>query len=246
MKPSLSVLILVQNRADRISRLLACASTFADEVVLVDGGSTDNTPEVAARFPKVRLVSRTFDGNFAKQRNFAINQARGEWVFFIDSDELPGPNLVRILPWLMASRFTSFKVPTYWLVREDPTEYVESSLHYPDRHLRLFRRDSELRFDESQAIHEIIPKEKRGALFPLNFAHLLHYSFIWMDRAAREAKVKRYDELRPGVMRINQMYLYEDMPHVVKPCRESWRGTEPVFRSGDALRERIRLYLPRL
>jgi glycosyltransferase involved in cell wall biosynthesis len=246
MSASLSVLILTQNQATRLPRLLGCASTFADEVILVDGGSTDGTAEVATHFPKVRLASRPFDGNFAMQRNYALDQARGDWVFFLDTDELPGPNLVHLLPCLLQSRFTCFKIPRYWLVREDPAEYIESDLHYPDRQLRLFRRAPEFRYDVAQSVHETIPKSARGALFPLNYAHLLHYQFLWEDRKAREAKVKRYEELRPGVMRTNRMYLYEDTPHVVKPCRESWRGTQPVSHPGDLLRERIRMFLPRL
>jgi glycosyltransferase involved in cell wall biosynthesis len=246
MSFSLSVLILTQNQAHRLPRLLSCASTFADEVILVDGGSTDETVAVAARFPKARMVSRPFDENFARQRNFALDQARGDWIFFLDTDELPGPNLVNLLPDLLRSRFTCFKIPRYWLVRENPAEYIKSELHYPDRQLRLFRRLPEFRYDETHPVHETIPREARGSLFSLKFSHLLHFHFLWDDRAAREAKVRHYEELRPGQMRTNQMYLYEDIPHQVRPCRESWRGEEAIATSGDLLRERLRMWLPRV
>lgn len=246
MGQTLSVLILTQNQATRLPRLLACAASFADEVILVDGGSTDRTAEESARFPKVRLVRRAFDGNFARQRNFALDQACGDWVFFLDTDELPGPNLIALMPRLLRSHFTSFKIPRYWLVGESPATYVHSELHYPDRQLRLFRRTPELRYDEAQPVHETIPKAARGALFPLKYAHLLHYQFVWESREAREARVKRYEELRPGVMRTNRMYLYEDLPHRVLPCRESWQGEAAVFRRSDLLKERVRMKLPRL
>jgi len=243
---TLSVLLLTQNQAARLPRLLTCVSGFANEVVIVDGGSTDDTAEVAGRFPKVRRAQRDFDGNFAAQRNFALDHAQGDWVLFLDTDELPGPNLVELLPTLMRSRFTSFKIPRYWLVDEDPAEYVDSELHYPDRQMRLFRRLPELRYDEAQPVHETIPKQARGELFPLKFAHLLHYQFLWEDRSARETRVKRYEELRPGVMRTNRMYLYEDIPHQVRPCREYWQSNKPIITSGDQLREKLRMKLPRL
>ncbi|MCW8133896.1 MAG: glycosyltransferase family 2 protein, partial [Planctomycetota bacterium] len=178
----LSVCIIGQNVAGRIAPLLEQAASLAGEIVFVDGGSTDGTVDLVRRQPKAKLVARAFDGNFAKQKNAALAQARGDWILFLDTDELAGPGLIRLLPHLLASRFTGFNLPRYWLAQDDPPRYVDSEKHYPDRQLRLFRNRPELRYDESRPVHEAIPREARGQVLGLRSGHILHYCFLWEDR----------------------------------------------------------------
>lgn len=240
-KPRLSVCIIGQDVAARIQPLLEQASSIADEIVFVDGGSKDGTPELLAKYPKARLVTRAFDGNFAKQKNFALNHARGEWILFLDTDEMVGPNFIRLLPALMASRYTGFNIPRYWLASNDPPRYVDSEKHYPDRQLRLFRNRPELRYDESRPVHEAIPRESRGEVLGLRGAHILHYCFLWEDRAARERKVKRYMESNTSP--INNVYLYEEYPHRLRACREGFVHGQTFGGSAlDYWIDRIRLW----
>ncbi len=80
----LSAVIITCNEEKRIA---SCLDTlqFADEVIVVDSGSHDRTPEIA-RKAEARVFTRLLD-NFAAQRNYAMSLAEGKWVLFIDADE---------------------------------------------------------------------------------------------------------------------------------------------------------------
>ena len=81
---SLSIVIIARDEERMIERAIASAM-FADEVLVIDGGSTDATVEIAER-AGVRVVERPF-GDFARQRNRGLDEATGEWVLFLDADE---------------------------------------------------------------------------------------------------------------------------------------------------------------
>jgi glycosyltransferase involved in cell wall biosynthesis len=89
--PSISILCIVLNEEQNLPRLLE-RSGWADEVVVVDGGSRDATRELARSFG-ARVYQRPFD-NFARQQNFALSLARGDWVLSLDADERPTPGMI--------------------------------------------------------------------------------------------------------------------------------------------------------
>lgn len=89
--PTITVLCIVLNEEHNLPGLLARVG-WADEVVVVDGGSHDATLAVARRFG-ARVYQRPFD-NFARQQNFALSRARCQWVLSLDADERPTPEMV--------------------------------------------------------------------------------------------------------------------------------------------------------
>lgn len=239
----LTVGILCQNNAEVLPRLLSQVSPIAEEVLLIDGGSTDETPEIASTFPNVRLISRPFDGNFAKQRNFGMEHLRSKWMLFVDSDELLGPNLISILPEALASPFHCVRIPRYWLAQEYPPLYVEAPKLYPNRQTRLIRNRPEMRFDEERPVHERIRRENRGPRLTLKYCHILHYCFAWKSREDRKKKREFYKSIDRDSVDLNRVYFYEDIPHVLRPCRESWYGDSPrVENQLDPLRERLQIW----
>ncbi len=90
-----SAVIIAQDEADCVGPTVRACLTFADEVLLVDGGSRDGT-EQRAREAGARVVSHAWPG-YAKQRNFAAAQAAHDWVVFIDADEVVGRELAESL-----------------------------------------------------------------------------------------------------------------------------------------------------
>lgn len=80
----LSVVVIAKNEEDRIEACLKSCS-FADEIVLLDSGSTDKTIEIAKRL-KARIVN-VKPGDFADIRNKGMSEAKGEWVLYVDADE---------------------------------------------------------------------------------------------------------------------------------------------------------------
>lgn len=93
-QPGVAALVIAQDAADIIARCVDSLS-FADEVVVVDGGSVDETVAVA-RAHGARVVENTWPG-YAEQRRFALAQVSRDWVFVCDADEEVTPELARAL-----------------------------------------------------------------------------------------------------------------------------------------------------
>jgi glycosyltransferase involved in cell wall biosynthesis len=86
-----SGLVHVKNEEARLAACLESLS-WCDEILVVDSFSTDRTEEIARSFPNVRFVAHEYHGA-AAQKNWAIPQCRGEWVFILDADERCPPAL---------------------------------------------------------------------------------------------------------------------------------------------------------
>ena len=108
--PTLSIGIIAMNEAHRIRACLESAS-FADQVVLVDGGSTDATREIATALGAEVHVHSDWKG-FAEQRNRLLAHTRGDYVFFLDADEVIGPELRADL-----LRVVHARTPSVWEIQ---------------------------------------------------------------------------------------------------------------------------------
>ena len=80
-----SAVILTHNSAETLKTTLRSVS-FCDEIVVIDDDSTDDTITIAERH-KAKVYKRSLHEDFARQRNFGVSKARGEWVLFVDHDE---------------------------------------------------------------------------------------------------------------------------------------------------------------
>jgi glycosyltransferase involved in cell wall biosynthesis len=87
IKPvTISASLIVRNESLVLERCLSSLSGAVDETVVVDTGSTDATPEIAARFG-ARIIHYEWHGDFAAARNFGIAAATCDWILIIDADE---------------------------------------------------------------------------------------------------------------------------------------------------------------
>jgi len=133
----LTACVITLNEADRIAACLDSLA-FCDEVVVVDSGSTDGTREIAAAHG-ARVIEHAFEG-FRAQKDFAVGQARHEWVLCLDADERVTPTLRASIE---AARDAGF-VGTAGCRFARSTKYFGAFLRhgnaYPDRVLRLFDR----------------------------------------------------------------------------------------------------------
>jgi len=82
--PTLSVIMPTYNEEAYVEAALRSVQ-FADEIIVVDSFSTDKTTEIAKKFT-TKILEREFD-NFSNQKNFALEQATGDWILFLDADE---------------------------------------------------------------------------------------------------------------------------------------------------------------
>jgi glycosyltransferase involved in cell wall biosynthesis len=86
MGSSISVVILVRNHRQHIAPCLQTVA-WADEIILINDGSSDGTLDIARRFDNVRIFDRALGQNWSAQMNYGIDQASGEWVLQLDVDE---------------------------------------------------------------------------------------------------------------------------------------------------------------
>jgi len=91
MTPRLSAVVITRNESVRIDDCLRSARLIADEIVVVDSGSSDDTV-VRARKLADKVLARPFD-DYASQKNFAVAQASGDWILSLDADERVTPAL---------------------------------------------------------------------------------------------------------------------------------------------------------
>lgn len=88
-----SLVILTKNEERNIKDCLKSVS-WADELIVIDDYSIDRTVEIAKKLG-AKVFQHRLNNNFAQQRNFGLNRAKGEWVFFLDADERATPALAR-------------------------------------------------------------------------------------------------------------------------------------------------------
>lgn len=148
--PRLSVILIAKNEAANIGACLDSVA-FADErIVVVDGSNDDGTAAIAAG-RGARVIEHKFEG-FGAQKNFALSQAAGDWVFSIDADERVTPVLAaEIARAIGETKADAYEVPRLSSFCGRPMRH---SGWYPDYVLRLFKRGS-ARFSDD-LVHERI------------------------------------------------------------------------------------------
>jgi glycosyltransferase involved in cell wall biosynthesis len=165
----LSIIIITHNEAHNIEGCLRSVA-FADEVVVVDSGSTDATVEIAKKLGAIVHGTSDWPG-FGPQKNRALDLARSPWVLSVDADERVPPELAEmIMKMIKAAPCDAFEIPR---LTQFCGQWIRHCGWTPDYVLRLFRRDV-ARFSDD-LVHERVLLA-RGQVGRLNFP-LLHYSY---------------------------------------------------------------------
>ncbi|PMS08922.1 glycosyltransferase family 2 protein, partial [Trinickia caryophylli] len=175
--PTLGVAIIAFNSAARLAQCLE-AVAFADEVVLVDGGSHDATVAIA-RAHGARVIEAPDWPGFGPQKNRALAALSTDWVLSIDTDEVVTPELARAIVEAIGSAHANI----YALDRLSSFcgTWVRHSGWYPDWVPRLFRRDA-ARFSDD-LVHERLVFEGPAARLA---GKLLHYSYEDFETVLRK------------------------------------------------------------
>jgi glycosyltransferase involved in cell wall biosynthesis len=186
--PALSATIITHNEGANIARVIRSLSC-ADEIVVIDSNSTDDTREIAARLG-ARVISHAFE-SFAAQKKFSSEQAQHNWILSLDADEeLDAKSQAAIVEWKRSEPSAAgykFARRAHYLGR-----WILHSGWYPDYKLRLFdrRRGSW----QGAFVHESVVANGPVATLP---GEILHYTCnsieehrqrieFYTDLAARE------------------------------------------------------------
>ena len=163
----LSCVIITYNESRNIRRCLESVS-WADEIIVVDSFSTDDTKKIVSEFTN-RIFDLNWEG-FGPAKDYAVKQATGDWILSVDADELVSENLREEIQKIVQSgdSLDGYFIPrrSYFLGR-----WMRHGGWYPDFVLRLFRKD---KGDfTSRLVHEkVIVKGRNGYLKN----DLLHYT----------------------------------------------------------------------
>ena len=186
MQPArVSVTIITKNEAARLEAALASVA-WADEIVVVDAGSTDATADVARRATG-RVFVEGWPG-FPQQKNRAADLATHDWILSIDADERVSPALAGEIRALLAAgpAARGYRIPR--VTRAFGRE-LRATDWYPDWQLRLYDRRTG-RWDESRTVHESVRVE--GGVEKLR-GELLHDGY--RDLSEHLQKIDRYTTL---------------------------------------------------
>jgi (heptosyl)LPS beta-1,4-glucosyltransferase len=135
--PTLGISLIAHNEAAMLGGALESAA-FADEIVLVDCASTDQTGAIARSFPRVRVFDRPNNPNLNVNKTFGFEQLSTDWIFYLDPDERIPVDLARELNTLLGTTpHDAFRLPrrNFFFGR-----WLQYGGQYPDRQLRIFRR----------------------------------------------------------------------------------------------------------
>lgn len=192
---SLTACVIARDEEQRLPACLQSLS-FCDEVVVVDGGSSDRTREVALA-AGARVVENPWPG-FAAQRNVALDHAHGDWVLEIDADERVSPRLAVEIHGLLDDPPTGVRMAAIPMRDIFLGRPLDPSVRYPRYRHRLFRRGA-FRHAESRTVHEGLWPD--GPTLPLGgeLEHLLASSCGEALRDVRAyARLEGAQRSRPG------------------------------------------------
>lgn len=167
----LTAIIPTYNEESNIEAVIQSV-LFADEILIADSYSTDNTVAIAQKYP-VKILQRAYQ-NSASQKNWVIPQASNEWILLVDADERVTPELEQEIKTVLASHPEQ---SAFWIYRKNffMGKHMKHSGLNTDKVIRLFKRDA-CKYQEKNVHSEIITHGKIGFLKE-KFIHNTYISF---------------------------------------------------------------------
>jgi len=171
----ISAVIITKNEEKNIARCIVSVKEVADEILVVDSFSTDATKNICEQY-NVRFIEHTFEGHI-EQKNWAMQQATFNHILSLDADEALSEGMKTAVEnikknWncdgYVFNRLTNFC-----------GKWIRHSGWYPDKKLRLFKRDKAKWGGENP--HDIIIMEKGSKTEYIN-EDILHYSFYTISQ----------------------------------------------------------------
>lgn len=165
----LSVAIATYNEAENIERCLNAVDSWVDEIIIVDGHSTDDTVKIVKKYKNARVISTDNKAMFHINKQMAIDACTGDWILQLDADEVVTPALKEEI----LKTIPDTKLNGFWIKRQNffLNRFLKKGGVYPDPTIRLYRRG----FGKlpCKNVHE--QAEIKGPVGTLN-SDLLHYA----------------------------------------------------------------------
>lgn len=154
----LTVAILAKNEAKNLQQLLPSLE-FADEVIVINDYSTDNTTTVAQKFG-AKVINHHLNGNFSASRQLALKHSHNQWVLFIDSDERLSPSLLSWLKrWRPQNQIAGYRFKRQDWFWQQPLRFGETGscrlVRLVNKNLGKFKRPVHEIWDTEKPIVEV-------------------------------------------------------------------------------------------
>lgn len=196
-----SVLVITLNEEANMQALLVDLD-FADEVIIVDSYSIDKTKSIAQSFSNVRFIENKFE-NYSSQRNFAISQAKNDWILFLDADERLTPALKEEI---IETLRTNETCSAFLFYRKFMFE--NTVLHFSgwqtDKIFRLFNKNF-AKYKPEKLVHEKLEVIGKIGTFKNK---LIHYSYN--DYKSYKIKMVSYGKFKAQekyIKKVNPVFL---------------------------------------
>lgn len=180
----ISILVLTKNEEKMIDACLASVK-WADEIIVIDSGSTDRTIEIAKKYTN-KIFQKEFEG-YDKERNFAASKAKEDWIFYLDADERISAQLKEEVRLAISDKlYAAYAVPRKNILLG---KWQKHGGWWPDYQIRLFKRKA-LKGWKGE-LHE--QPEFTGKLGYLEnpLIHLTHRNIIsMMEKTAKWAPIE--------------------------------------------------------
>lgn len=205
----LIAVLRIKNEIDIIDEALNRLSEVADEIIVLDNGSTDGTEKVYANYPKVVEVLKTNDFNEGRDKIMLLESAKKrnpDWIMFLDADEIFEKNFTRaVAEKYMRSDYDmiEFRLCHFWLDKKHCRLFDRKYFLYSLQPLRSMWRNQEPTYYLDKVIHNlnIQGNFKRKYFSPYR---LKHYSLI--DRERILEKIKLYQSIDGGERDYSHMH----------------------------------------
>jgi|SRR5579859_938585 len=198
----LSVVLATHNEEKNIVRCLESVKGLADEVIIVDGESTDKTVDLAKKMG-ARVIETTNKTNFHINKQMAMDQAKGDLVLQLDADEVIDKELYHFILELKKSPDKENDISAWWLRRKNffLGIFLRKGGQYPDPSIRLYRR-GKARLPQKD-VHEVMIVDGKVGWAE---GHQLHYgnpTFADYLRKFNTYTTFRAEQLQEKNVRIN-------------------------------------------
>lgn len=212
MASKISVVINTLNEEKNISRAISSVKSFADEIVVVDMESGDNTREIAKKLG-AKIFTHKKVGYVEPARNFAISKAVNPWILILDADEeVPPPLITQIQKILKEPKADYFRIPRKNIIFG---KWIKHARWWPDMNIRLFKKGH---VSWNEVIHAVpmtqgvggdIEEKEDLAIIHHNYTSLEDYIARMNNYTTQHARIK-----------IDEGYKFSWKDIVVKPTGE--------------------------
>lgn len=164
----ISVVLATHNEAANIERCLESVKSFADEIVIADGESTDNTIELVQKY-EAKIIPTTNKANFHINKQIAMDAAKGDLVLQLDADEVIDEELAQFI--MKVAQNPDGKV-AWWIRRKNffMGRFLKKGGQYPDPVIRLYV-NGKARLPQKDVHEQMIVHGETGWAE----GHMLHY-----------------------------------------------------------------------